>query len=80
MMKKYGYDPEALGSVIKRLIKQSEFRTQEEFAKKMNVELRTVSRWVNGQIDSLTILYDVCSTLNVNVSDVILMSENIEKH
>lgn len=75
MKNDYSYDAVALGSVIKKLIISSDFRTQESFAKTMNVELRTVSRWVNGGLDSLTILYAICRELHVCVADVIVLSE-----
>ncbi|MBQ8428487.1 MAG: hypothetical protein IJX30_00090 [Clostridia bacterium] len=37
-----------VGMNLKRIIRQSRYRTQEEFA--YGYELRTVSRWLNGEI------------------------------
>ena len=35
------------GANLKRLIKNSEYKTQEEFAFEFGTDVRTVGRWVN---------------------------------
>lgn len=48
-----------VGMNLKRIIRQSRYRTQEVFAYEYGYELRTVSRWLNGGLDSLETIEDV---------------------
>ena len=54
-----------VGMNLKRIIRQSRYRTQEEFAYEYGYELRTVSRWLNGGLDSLETIEDVAEFLEV---------------
>ena len=47
-------DPALLaGANLKRLIKNSKWKTQEEFAFEFGTDVRTVGRWIRGGINSL---------------------------
>lgn len=51
------------GERLKRLIKESKYQTQEEFAFAFGAETRTLSRWLNQgvrNIDTLEQLADFC--------------------
>ena len=54
-----------VGMNLKRIIRQSRYRTQEEFAWEYGYELRTVSRWLNGGLDSLGTIEGVARFLGV---------------
>ena len=41
------------GAYLKHLIKNSKYRTQEEFAFEFGTDVRTVGRWVNKGIKNL---------------------------
>ena len=41
------------GANLKRLIKQSSYKTQEEFAYEFGTDVRTVGRWINHGIDRI---------------------------
>ena len=41
------------GANLKRLIKESKYRTQEEFAFEFCTDVRTVGRWINRGIKNL---------------------------
>lgn len=47
--------PEKIGSNLKRLIKESKYRTQEEFAYAAGADARAVRRWVQ-KLDSISLL------------------------
>ena len=44
---------EIVGINLKREIRLSRYRTQEEFAFEFGAEIRTVSRWVNGGLKNV---------------------------
>ena len=59
--------PKKIGSNLKHLIKESEYRTQERFAEKAFVDVRTVRRWVQNGIDSISTIAMVAEILDVDV-------------
>ena len=59
--------PEKVGENLKRLIKESECHTQESFAEKAFVDVRTVRRWVKNGIDSISTVAMVADILDVDV-------------
>ena len=59
--------PEKVGENLKRLIKESEYRTQERFAEEAFVDVRTVRRWVQKGIDSISTIAMVADILDVDV-------------
>ena len=59
--------PEKIGTNLKRLIKESKYRTQERFADAAFVDVRTVRRWIQNGIDSITTVAMVADVLGVDV-------------
>ena len=47
------------GANLKRLIKQSSYKTQEEFAYVFGTDVRTVGRWINHGIDRLSTIEQI---------------------
>ena len=69
---------ERIGANLKRLIKESEFRTQEAFAKaykskynakerNCSVNARTVRRWVENGVSKIDTIGNIAETLKVDV-------------
>lgn len=58
--------PERIGSNLKRLIKESRFRTQENFAAAVFTDVRTVRRWVQ-KLDSISTVAHLATVLEVDV-------------
>ena len=58
--------PEKIGENLKRLIKESEYGTQERFAQAASVSGRTVRRWV-VRIEKISVLVKAAKILNVDV-------------
>ena len=48
-----------IGANLKHLIKESEYRTQANFADAFGVDERTVRRWVSGKIDKIYIVDEI---------------------
>ena len=59
--------PEKVGENLKRLIKESEYRTQERFAEAVFAEPRTVRRWLKNGIDSISTVAMIAEVLDVDV-------------
>lgn len=75
-------DTKKMGENIKRLIKESEYRTQENFASacideylvntmELDSAQRIVNRWLNGGISKLSLVYDIANILNVDVGAIL---------
>ena len=62
--------PENIGENLKRLIKESEYRTQERFAEEAFVDVRTVRRWVQ-KLDSISTVVYIAGVLDVDVMDLL---------
>ena len=58
--------PEKIGENLKRLIKESKYRTQGSFALAIGKDIRTVRRWVSGRIDSLDMVFEIAKLLDVD--------------
>ena len=58
--------PEKIGENLKRLIKESKYRTQGSFALAIGKDIRTVRRWVSGRIDSLDMVFKIAKLLDVD--------------
>lgn len=58
--------PERVGSNLKRLIKESKYRTQEAFAEAVDADVRTVRRWVQ-KLDSISTVVYIAEVLDVDV-------------
>lgn len=55
------------GAHLKRLIKESEYRTQQEFAFEYCVDVRQVGRWVNHGIKNLDTLEQLADFFGIDV-------------
>lgn len=58
---------ERIGTNLKRLIKESEYRTQEAFAEACYTDARVVRRWIKDGIKNIDTIAFVAQTLNVDV-------------
>ena len=56
-----------VGANLKRLIKESEYRTQERFSEAVDKDPRTVRRWIQNGVDSLYVLENIAEALDVDV-------------
>lgn len=54
-----------IGKNIKKLIKEN-YKSQEEFAWDFHVDVKTVSRWVNGSIDSISTVQELATHFKVS--------------
>ena len=67
-----GFDSEKLGQTLKRLIKMSKYRTQENFAyDAVYVDPKPVRNWVAGKLDSLATLSMIAEALDVDVMAIL---------
>ena len=55
------------GNNVKKIIKESVYKTQEEFAYSFGAEIRTVSRWLNSGIKNIDTLQEIAEFLDVDV-------------
>ena len=58
--------PEKIGANFKRLIKESKYGTQEEFAEAAGCDVRTVRRWTQ-RLDSISNITYLATILEVDV-------------
>lgn len=56
-----------VGANLKRAIKRSKWKTQEKFASAFHVETRTIGRWCNEGIDSITTIQQLADFLEISV-------------
>ncbi len=54
------------GANLKRLIKNSKYKTQEEFAFEFCTDIRTVGRWVNKGIKNLDTIQQIAVFFGVD--------------
>lgn len=59
------------GRNLKRLIRRSKYRTQENFAYEFGAEVRTVSRWLNSGVKNIDTLEEIASFLEVNIFELL---------
>ena len=57
---------EVAGANLKRLIKNSKYKTQEEFAFEFGTDVRTVGRWIRGGINSLATIQQIAAFFGVD--------------
>ena len=60
--------PKIVGENLKRLIKESEYRTQERFAEAVFTDVTTVRRWLKNGIDEISTVLTVADVLGVDVT------------
>ena len=51
--------------------------TQENFAEKINCDVRTVRRWLKDGVQSLDNIQLICDALDVSVGDIFLDEEDV---
>lgn len=68
------YLSQIAGDNVKRIIKNSDFETQENFAFAFGAEIRTVSRWLNNGIKNLDTLQEIAEFLEVDVLSLLKRS------
>ena len=54
------------GANLKRLIKNSKYKTQEEFAFEFGTDVRTIGRWVNNGIKNLDTIQQIAAFFGVD--------------
>lgn len=59
------------GENLKCLIKETKYRTQEEFAYAFGVETRTLSRWLNQGVKDIDTLEQLANFLSVDITDLL---------
>ena len=59
------------GTNLKRLIAESGYRTQQEFANAFGTDVRTVNRWVNNGLRNLDTVEEIADFLGVSVSAIL---------
>mgnify|MGYP002523948170 CR=1 FL=1 len=59
------------GANLKRLIKESEYRTQESFAFEYGTEVRTVGRWVNKGIKNLDTIQQIADFFGIDALSIL---------
>lgn len=67
------------GINLKRLIRGSKYRTQENFAYEFGAEIRTVSRWLNAGVKNIDTLEEIALFLEVDVFELLKKKEKEEK-
>lgn len=67
------------GINLKRLIRGSKYRTQENFAYEFGAEIRTVSRWLNAGVKNIDTLEEIALFLEVDVFELLKKKEKEER-
>lgn len=57
------------GQNLKRLIKENNYRTQEDFAYDYGAEIRTISRYVNQGINKIDVIQELAEFFEVPFED-----------
>ena len=64
------------GINLKRLIRESKYRTQENFAYEFGAEIRTVSRCLNAGVKNIDTLEEIAYFLDIDIFDLLKKKEN----
>ena len=64
------------GINLKQLIRESKYRTQENFAYEFGAEIRTVSRWLNTGVKNIDTLEEIACFLEVDIFELLKKNEN----
>ena len=63
---------EICGRKLKKLIRENKnIKTQERFAELMNINVRTVKRWVKEGVDSLSTIKQIADILGVDDTELL---------
>lgn len=60
-----------VGANLKRLIKESKYRTQEAFAFEFGCEDRTLRRWLGKGLYNLKTIQEIADFLKISVFDIL---------
>lgn len=60
-----------VGANLKRLIKESRYRTQEAFAFEFGCEDRTLRRWLGKGLYNLKTIQEIADFLKISVFDIL---------
>ena len=60
--------PKIVGENLRRLIEESKYRTQEQFAEAVFADVTTVRRWLRNGIDEISTVLMVADVLGVDVT------------
>ncbi|MBR1676239.1 MAG: helix-turn-helix transcriptional regulator [Clostridia bacterium] len=60
-----------VGANLKRLIKDSKYRTQEEFAFEFGVDDRTVRRWISKGVYDIRVIQQIAYFFEIDVFDIL---------
>ena len=60
------------GANLKRLIKESKYRTQENFAEAYNTDARCIRRWISGGITKTDQLQEFADFFGVSVFELLI--------
>ena len=63
------------GANLKRLIKESVYRTQEGFAAAYNTDARNVRRWISGGITKTDQLREIADWFGISVFDLLTIHD-----
>ena len=66
-----------VGANLKRLIKESEYRTQARFAEAYCVDERTVRRWVSQGIEKVYIIDEIADFFKIDRIDLLSEREEV---
>ena len=66
-----------VGANLKRLIKESVYRTQAIFAQEYGVDERTVRRWISQGIDSLRIVDEIADFFKIDRMSLLSEREEV---
>lgn len=61
------FTSQKVGENLKRLIKESKYHTQERFAEAAYYDVRTVRRWIQHGVDSISKVNELAKVLDVDV-------------
>ena len=59
------------GANLKRLIKNSKYKTQEEFAFEFCTDVRTVGRWINKGIKNLDTVQEIADFFGIDALSIL---------
>ena len=71
------YSGKVVGANLKRLIKESVYRTQANFAVAKHVDERTVRRWISQGIDSLRIVDEIADFFKIDRMSLLSEREEV---
>ena len=68
-----------VGINLKRLIRSSRYRTQENFAYEFGAEIRTVSRWLNAGVKNIETIEEIEDNIEIDVFELFKKKEKKKK-